>query len=383
MSASENPAAGLLRPEVLSFTPYSPGLSIEEIKERYNLSQVVKLASNENPLGASPVVQQRIKLHAGMVFRYPQSGNPRLVSALAARLGVGAERVVVGNGSDELIDLILRVRVRPEEEVLAFEPCFSMYKLQSRLCGVGFRQVPLDRDFGFPWSALLEAANERTAVVFVTSPDNPSGRAATADELAHLARSLPRHCLLVVDEAYIDFATPQEEYSLLPRLRAGEHGLENVVLLRTFSKMFGLAGLRLGYGVFPDWLADYLWRVRMPFSVNILAEEAGLAALEDQAFYQASLDTVMRGRELLTRELTRLGCAVTPSKANFLLFRLPEDSGLDPNSVFEALLRRGVIIRPLKSYNLPEHLRVSVGNAQENGLFLRELEEILQAGSGQ
>ena len=376
MPASSKTGAELLRSEVLSFTAYSPGLSIEEIKERYNLTQVVKLASNENPLGASPVVQQRIRNQAGMVFRYPQSGNPRLVEALANHLGVGAERVVVGNGSDELIDLILRVRVRPEEEVLAFSPCFSMYKLQARLCGLKFRQVSLNNDYSFPWDALLEQVNDNTAVVFVTSPDNPSGYTATADEIADLARALPRHCLLVVDEAYIDFAVPQEKHTLLPRLQ--EPGLENVVLLRTFSKMFGLAGLRLGYGVFPDWLADYLWRVRMPFSVNILAEEAGLAALEDRNFYQATLDVVLEGRDMLTRELSRLGCEVYPSQANFLLFAPP--SGKNALELFDALLRRGVIIRPLKSYDMPDKLRVSIGNKSENELLIKEMESILQEG---
>jgi len=377
-----------LRPEVLQFTPYTAGLSIDEIKERHGLDNVIKLASNENPLGVSPVVQKRIQARADLVFRYPQSGNPRLVSALAGHLGVGPERIVVGNGSDELIDLLLRVRVRPSEapghpageEVLACDPCFSMYALQAKLCGVAFRQVPLNDDLSIPFDRLLDAVNEHTAMVFVTSPDNPSGHAAPVEQLTAFARQLPQNCLLVVDEAYIDFAVPQERYSLLPCIQQEPECWQNVALLRTFSKMYGLAGLRLGYGVLPAWLADYIWRVRMPFSVNLLAEEAGIAALEDRAFYQASLEAVLQGREFLADELAKLGCTVWPTQANFLLFAPPGD-GPAALDLFEGLLRRGVIVRPLKSYGMAERLRVSVGDARENREFIRCLAELLQEGA--
>lgn len=374
-----------LRPEVLQFTPYSPGLSIEEIKQRHGLANVIKLASNENPLGTSPMVQKRLRAKADMAFRYPQSGNPRLVQALAAHLGVEPQRIVVGNGSDELIDLLIRARAHPlqseghpaGEEILACDPCFSMYALQAKLCGVSFRQVPLEEDFAIPFDKLLKAVNEHTAMVFVTSPDNPSGYTATVEALTAFAQQLPQNCLLVVDEAYIDFARPQERHSLLHCLRDEPDCWQNVVLLRTFSKMYGLAGLRLGYGVFPAWLADFLWRVRMPFSVNILAEEAGLAALEDEAYYQASLETVLEGRAFLDTELKRLGCTVWPSQANFLLFAPPED-GPDAQELFQAMLERGVILRPLKSYKLPGHLRVSVGNGWENRECVRIMEEVLK-----
>lgn len=377
-----------LRSEVLQFTPYTPGLSIEEIQERHGLTQVIKLASNENPLGVSPVVQKRIQDKANMVFRYPQAGNPRLVRALAEHLGVTPDRIVVGNGSDELIDLLIRVRVRTSdcpvhpagEEVLASIPCFSMYELQARLCGVGFRQVPLLNDFRPDLKGLLAAVNEHTGIVFITSPDNPSGLAITADELADFAGRLPQNCLLVVDEAYIDFALPMEKYCLLPRLAAEPEKYQNVVLLRTFSKMFGLAGLRLGYGIFPAWLADYMWRVRMPFSVNILAEEAGLAALEDKLFYQASLEAVTNGREVLTKGFTELGCKVWPSQANFLLLAPP--SGVDAIALFEGMLAKGVIIRPLKSYGMPELLRVSIGSEKENQTCLEVMRNVLQADGG-
>lgn len=363
-----------LRPQVQGFSPYVPGLSIAEIMERHGLAQVIKLASNENPLGASPVVMRRLKDCAGAAFRYPQAGTPRLRKAIAAKLGVTPDMIVPGNGSDEIIDLLIRVRARPEaEHFLAFSPCFSIYTLQSALQGVAARQVPLGADFSFPFEQLASLATPESALAFVTNPDNPSGHAVPAEAICQFVESLPESCIVVVDEAYVDFALPLETYSMLPHL----HKYPNVVVLRTFSKCYGLAGLRLGYGVMHPWLADALMRVRLPFSVNLLAEEAGLAALEDDVFYAETLRVVVEGRGQLSRRLTALGCNVQPSLANFLLFRLPAGCALTARQVFEALLARGVIIRPLESYNLPDALRVSVGTAEENSFFLNALEAIL------
>ena len=359
-----------LRPETLSYIPYSPGLSIDEIRERYGLATVIKLASNENPLGASPLVTRELSRKAASVFRYPQSGSPKLVEAIARFHNVPAACVVPGNGSDEIIDLLLRVKARPGiDNVVAFEPSFSIYRLQSKLCGVAMRTAPLASDFSFPFDALLARCDENTALVFVTNPDNPSGYAVTADQIVSLAKALPARALLVVDEAYVEFAAPEDKYSVMGRLSQ----LPNVMVLRTFSKLYGLAGARLGFGVMPEWLADILMRVRLPFSVNLLAEAAGLAALADTAFRQASLEAVSTGRAFLARELSRLGCRPRPSQANFLLFTPPAPA----RKVFEELLARGIIIRPLGSYGLPDDLRVSVGNARENQAFIKALEDVL------
>lgn len=362
-----------IREDVREFTPYSPGLSMEEIKERHGLARVVKLASNENPLGASPLVKRVLARKADTVFRYPRAGNPALVAALAQAHGVPRECVVAGNGSDEIIDLLVRVTCRPGvDNVVAFSPCFSIYVQQTRLCGVSLRQAPLGPDFTFDLPALAGAADDKTALVFLTNPDNPSGHAVPSEAVVALARSLPPRALLVVDEAYVDFTEPEAGHSMLARW--GE--LDNIVVLRTFSKLYGLAGLRLGFGVMPAWLADYLLRVRLPFSVNLLAEAAGLAALEDREFLRASRETVLRGRTLVAEGLAALGCRVYPSQANFLMFRPP----LPALDVFEALLRRGIIVRALKSYGLPDLLRVSIGNDEENGLFLAAFREICGHG---
>lgn len=361
-----------VRPEVRGFTAYVPGLSIDEIKEKYGLARVIKLASNENPLGTSPLVQEALRRHAASAFRYPQGGTPRLVAALARHHGVSADRVVVGNGSDEIIDLLLRIRAVPgTHNVVVFDPCFSIYPLQARLCGVEVRRLPLRKDFSQPLRELRALADERTALVFVTTPDNPSGYCPPAEAVLELARSLPSGCLLVVDEAYMDFVDDEAATSLLERTET----LPNVAFLRTFSKSFGLAGLRLGYGVLPPCLADYYRRVRLPFSVNILAEEAGLAALEDATFRSATLRVVREGRRRLAEGLRMLGCTVYPSQANFLMFAPP--SNREAPALFESLLARGVIIRPLKSYALPHLLRVSVGADEENAVFLQSCKEIL------
>lgn len=366
-----------IRQDVRDFTPYAPGLSMEEIKERYGLSRVIKLASNENPLGASPLVKRVLARKADMVFRYPRAGNPALTAALAEAHGVPPACVVAGNGSDEIIDLLVRVTCRPGvDNVVAFAPCFSIYVQQTRLCGVTLRQPPLGPDFAFDLPALAAACDDHTSLVFLTNPDNPSGHAVPADAVVALARSLPPKALLVVDEAYVEFAEPEADHSMLARF--GQ--CDNVVVLRTFSKLYGLAGLRLGFGVMPEWLADYLLRVRLPFSVNLLAEAAGLAALEDTPFRQASLDTVLRGRTLVAEGLGQLGCRVYPSWANFLMFAPPALPG-GAAGLFEALLGRGIIIRALKSYGLPELLRVSIGNDEENGLFLAAMQDIVKNGS--
>ena len=364
-----------VRPDVLEFDPYIPGLSIEEIRERYGLANIIKLASNENPLGVSPLAKKRLSANLDGAFRYTPAGTPRLVSALAAFLGLGPEHIVAGNGSDEIIDLLIRVCPTPGvHNVVASKPSFSIYRLQSKLCGVDFRTVPLKDDFSFDWDGLRAAVDEKTALVFITTPDNPSGFCPPRKEVLDFAQSLPPTCLLVVDEAYIDFccdggAAPLPDNgcgSLVPYWPK----LTNVVILRTFSKIAGLAGLRLGYGIMPKELAASIQAVKLPFSVNCLAEEAGIAVLEDTVFLETTLQTVRDGREQMSTSLKKLGCTVFPSQANFLLFTLPGTCPLTARQVFEKLLEKGIIIRPLASYGLAGHLRVTIGTTSDNNAFI-------------
>lgn len=370
-----------VRPEIAALDPYVPGLSIEEIRRRYRLENVVKLASNENPLGTPPLAAEALRRCAAGAFRYPQSGNPRLRAALAELHGVDAGRIAVGNGSDEILDMLIRMLAEPgRDNIVCFRPCFSIYPIQSRICGVEIRRQPLNPDFSFDFDALLDTVTDGTRLVFVTTPDNPSGYCPPREDVralaARLAEKAPQ-ALLVIDEAYMDFAGDDADGERRFSLLAGGDVPDNAVVCRTFSKSYGLAGMRVGYAVLPEELAQYYWRARLPFSVNVLAEEAALAALRDTAFREATLSLVRRERRRLSLRLSELGFSVRPSHANFLLFR-PGDGAPDARTCFEALLKRGFIIRPLGSYQLPDHLRVSIGTEQENDAFLAALTDVLR-----
>ena len=346
------------RSVVAAFTPYSPGLSIREIQENYGLSRVIKLASNENPLGVSASVLKAVTAAAVAAHRYPRPGSPALRRALGDRFGVGPERIVVGNGSDELIDMLIRVYVEPgRDNVLACRPCFSMYALQTLLQGGTLKQVDLETDFSFPFDKLLGEVDQDTKIVFLTTPDNPSGFAPKRAELVSFVDCLPKRALLVLDEAYMEFAEPEEAFSAADLVR--DH--DNVIILRTFSKLYGLAGLRLGYGAMPAEVADRLFRTKLPFSVNVLAEAAGMAVLEDEGFVSATRETVLRGRKHLSDALNGLGWRVLPSQANFVMGFPP----VSARALFEELLKKGVIIRHLGSYGMPDAVRISIGTAEE------------------
>lgn len=363
-------------PRIQALDAYVPGLSIEEIRSKYGLDEVIKLASNENPLGAPPLAQEAVKRQASSIFRYPRGGNPRLRQALAEWHGVSPDRIATGNGSDEVIDLLIRMTAHGgDHNIVCFRPCFSIYPIQAAINGVEARRVPLENDFSFNFKSLLEQTDTDTRLVFVTTPDNPSGYCPQLDDVRQLAESLASKAplaYLVIDEAYMDFARDEKKSSML----ACHELPENVVFLRTFSKSFGLAGLRVGYAVMPECLADAFWRSRLPFSVNILAEDAALAALADKAFRQETLQTVAIGRDYLNCELLSLGCKVWPSEANFLMFQIPGNS-LSARECCEKLLQQGIIVRSLASYDLSENIRVSVGNKHENKQFIAAMRRIL------
>ncbi|MBO4317854.1 MAG: histidinol-phosphate transaminase [Mailhella sp.] len=348
-----------VRPLVESFEPYQPGLSMEEIRQRYGLSKVVKMASNENPFGVSPKVAEVIRNTAAQAHRYPQSGNPRLVRALASYYAVDAKRIVVGNGSDEIIDLLIRVKAEPGiNNVVAFQPCFGLYTTQTVFHGCELRQTPLNSDFTHDFDGLLSQVDENTSLVLITSPDNPSGRLAPREKILEFAHKLPEGCLLVVDEAYIEFAGAPDKVSVIGDLDT----MPNLAVMRTFSKVYALAGLRIGYIILPEHLADCMWRVRLPFSLNIIAQEAAIAALTDAPFREKSIAQAEKGRAWLTEKLTALGFEVIPSHSNFIMVKPP----CSPKDLNAYLLENGYIIRSLSSYGLPEYLRISVGTDDDN-----------------
>lgn len=381
-------------PQVTHFKAYEPGLSMEEIRQKYGLKKIVKMASNENPFGVSKKVEESIQKNAINAFRYPQAGNPQLVEKLAHYYSVKypfitEKNIFLGNGSDEIIDLLFRVRTIPaKHNVVAFNPCFGLYVTQAKFHGCELRQANLKEDLDFDFKALLNLVDDNTSMVFVTSPDNPSGRLAKKEDLIKLAKDLPSGCLLIIDEAYIEFATCEEcgdkknneiakneaQVSLISEL----YHLKNVAIMRTFSKVYGLAGLRIGYAILPEELSGYLWRVRLPFSLNILAHDAAIIALEDEEYKQKSIAHTTKERVKLFESLSLLGCHVFPSSSNFLMFSLKDNAKRSAKELSTKLLEKGFIIRYLASYGFPNHLRVTVGTEEENTEFISLCKEFLQ-----
>lgn len=365
---------------IKSFEPYVAGLSIDEIKEKYQLVHVIKMASNENPFGSSKLAMASMVRNVGNAFRYPQAGNPRLVKALANYYQkkypfISEKQIFAGNGSDEIIDLLFRTLTVPgKHNAVMFKPCFGLYSTQAKVQNCEIRTCPLKEDFSFDFQGLRALVDENTALCFVTSPDNPSGRLADRQELIAFARSLPKTCLLVVDEAYIEFAGKEEECSIIDELA----GFENVAVMRTFSKVYGLAGMRIGYIFVPEAVADYLWRIRLPFSINILAQEAAICALDDEEFKQKTITHTIKERSAMAKALQELGCKVYPSHSNFIMF---EPVVLSAKEVCQKLLERGIIVRALSSYSLPHLVRVSIGTAEENAMFLSAMRELLGRGN--
>ena len=353
----------LARPAVLTQPVYEQGKPIEYVARELGLDPagIIKLASNENPFGPSPlaVAAARRALEHGEL--YPDGGCFELRHKLAAARGLQADQFVIGNGSNEIIELLGHVFLGPGDEVVMATPAFVVYKLVTLLFGAKAVEVPL-RDWRHDLAAMAQAVTPATKLVCVCTPNNPTGTANTEAELFAFVRGLPPHVVAVIDEAYAEFlANPPD---LRPLIAEGR----KVVCLRTFSKIYGLASLRIGYGYGSPEVAALLNRVRQPFNVNAIAQAAALAALDDGEFAARCARENRAGLAQLEAGCRQLGLETVPSVANFLLVRVG-----DGGRVFDALQRRGVIVRPVKSYGLPEWIRVTVGSAQQNERVLREL----------
>ncbi|HWA85495.1 MAG TPA: histidinol-phosphate transaminase [Opitutus sp.] len=356
----------LVRPAVLTQPVYEPGKPIEYVARELGLDPagIIKLASNENPFGPSPraVAAARAALEQGQL--YPDGGCFELRAKLAARWELGAEQFVIGNGSNEIIELLGHALLEPGDEVVMGAPAFVVYKLVTRLFGAKAVEVPLV-NHRHDLAAMAAAITPRTKLVFVCSPNNPTGTANTEAELLAFARALPEHVVGAFDEAYAEFV--ERAPDLRPLVREGR----NVVGLRTFSKIYGLASLRAGFGYAPREMAVLLNRVRQPFNVNAIAQAAAVAALDDVEFAEKCARENRSGLAQIEAGLRGLGLEFVPSVANFILVRVGD--GL---RVFDALQRRGVIVRPVKSYGMPEWVRVTVGTRGQNERLLAELASV-------
>jgi histidinol-phosphate aminotransferase len=353
----------LAKPAVLRQPVYEPGKPIETVARELGLdpATIVKLASNENPLGPSPkaVAAARLALEQGQL--YPDGGCFALRQKLAERHGLGPDQFIPGNGSNEIIELLGHVFLGPDDEVVMGVPAFVIYKLMALLFGAKVVEVPM-RDFRHDLAAMARAITPRTKLVFVGSPNNPTGAANSAAELLAFARGLPDHVVLAVDEAYAEY--DEAAADLRPLLTEGR----KVIGLRTFSKIYGLAALRVGYGYGSREMAALLNRVRQPFNVNAIGQAAAVAALDDREFLARCVRENRAGRERIAAGALALGLECAPSAANFVLVKVG-----DGPRWFAALQRRGLIVRPLQPYGLPEWIRITVGTADQNERLLAEL----------
>jgi histidinol-phosphate aminotransferase len=364
-------AVELAVPGVRGIRPYQPGKPVEELEREYGVRGAVKLASNENPLGPPEAAVRAVREAAAGLSRYPDGNGFALKAALSERLGLPAAQITLGNGSNDVLELVVRVFAGPGHDVVFSQYAFAVYPLAAQAVGARPVAVPA-RDWGHDLKAMAEAISDRTRVVFVANPNNPTGTWLDAKRLRRFLESVPRRVVVVVDEAYFEYVT-EPDY---PDCARWVTDFPNLVVTRTFSKIYALAGLRLGYGLSSAGVADLLNRVRQPFNVNSLAQVAGLAALGDPGHVARSREVNAAGLRRIAGALHDLGLTAIPSVANFISF----DTGRPAGAVYEALLRRGVIVRPVDSYGMPTHLRVTVGTAEENGRFITALREAIEEG---
>jgi histidinol-phosphate aminotransferase len=353
---------------IMSLKPYVPGKPLEEIQREYGITDAIKLASNENPLGPSPLAVEAIEKSAQELHRYPNGGGYDLIAAIAARLEVERDNVVLGNGSDDIIVMLARVLLQPGDEAILPQPSFLMYDLAVRACGATPVGIPL-KSYGIDLAGMLEHIGPATRLVFVNNPHNPTGALISRTALESFIDALPPDIVLVIDEAYIEFVREENCPSSIEYL-----GLDKIIIgLRTFSKAYGLAGLRIGYGVMPAVFAEIINRIRQPFNVNSLAQAAAAAALSDEGFLENTVQLVHKELDFLYAALDALGIDYVKSQANFILIKVEKNA----DEVFENLLRQGVIVRSMTSYGYPDCIRVNVGMHDENVRFLAALRKVL------
>jgi histidinol-phosphate aminotransferase len=369
MNREDSPAARA--PDyVRRIAPYVPGKPIEELAREHGLvaEHIVKLASNENPRGPSPKAREAIVAACAGITRYPDGNGFALKGAIAAHYGVEREHIVLGNGSNDVLELATQAFLRPGDEAVYAQHAFAVYPLATQARGATGIEVRA-RNYGHDLEAMARAINPRTRMVFIANPNNPTGTWIAPSAVKAFLDAVPRDCVVILDEAYDDYLDPAQRSPSVSWL--GAHA--NLIVSRTFSKAYGLAGLRVGFGLMNAPVADMLNRVRQPFNVSSVAQAAALAALSDVEYVTESARLNRTGLAELGAALDAMGVRYVPSHGNFLLVHVG-----DGGRVYEQLLRDGVIVRPVANYGLPEHVRVTVGLPEENRRFLAALESALK-----
>ncbi len=358
-----------LSPFLKTLPTYQPGRPIEEVARELGLpaASIIKVASNENPFGPSPLAQAALQKAIAGVNLYPDGNAFYLKQKLAAKLGVETANLVLGNGSNEIIEFVSHALLTPDTNIVVSQYCFAIYPIVAKMFGADVIIVPA-KNHGHDLSAMLKAITRKTRIVFVANPNNPTGTLATREDLINFVNQVPDDVLLVLDEAYIEFLDDPVDFVSLIRLGARK----NLILMRTFSKIYGLAGLRIGYGIATPELAAALEKIRQPFNVNLLSQIAALAALDDDEHVRKTRDNNFSGLEFFTTAFRQMKLEYVPSNANFILVRVGAGQ-----KIFEAMQKLGVITRPMGGYLLPEWIRISVGTRQENERCLGALKQSL------
>ncbi|NOX24742.1 MAG: histidinol-phosphate transaminase [Deltaproteobacteria bacterium] len=358
---------------IKNLIPYPPGKPIEELEREYGVSGSIKMASNENSLGPSPKAQAAIAKALQDLHRYPDGSCYYLAHKLAARLGVEREQLIFANGSDEILALLAEAFIQPGDEAISSHPSFLVYPKVTQAQGGINRGVPL-RDMRHDLPAILNEITSRTRLIFLDNPNNPTGTIFSRMEFEDFLAQVPEQVVVVLDEAYWDFVEVGQQLDA----RSYINGDRPLVSLRTFSKAYGLAGLRIGYGLMNREIADCLNRVRPPFNVNSLAQIGAMAALDDDEHYTKTLAMTRDGIVWLGEQFRRLGLRPYPTQANFFLVEL---AGLDGQTFYKAMLRRGVIVRPMTAYGYPDFIRITAGTRAENRRLLAAAAEVLREGT--
>lgn len=363
----------LVPPYIESLRPYEAGRTIESVRKQYGLGHVAKLASNENPLGASPKAIEAMTRSLSSLNLYPNGGLD-LREVLAAEFDLKVDNVIAGSGSEGIMSSIIRTFLCDEDEVLTTDAAFIGFQVLARSRGVKYRTVPY-RDWHYDLPSLAAEINPNTKIVYLANPNNPTGTIFTRHEFEEFYRHVPERVLIILDEAYFEYAQDNPRYPDSMHYR-----YDNVITLRTFSKAYGLAGARIGYGFAHEELIRNLLKVKLPFEPSTPAQAAGMAALGDKEFLRRSLEANARGLDYLKAALAELGLTAAPSEANFVMTALPE--ARDAERVFEELLAQGVVVRPLKAFGLPNCLRISTGTDEDNRLCVKALRSSHAANPG-
>lgn len=359
---------------VRAIAPYVGGKPISEVAREFGLDEgkIVKLASNENPLGMPESAKKAMAKAAEDLGRYPDSNGFDLKNALAKKLNVPFEWITLGNGSNDILELTARAVAQEGDEVVFSKHAFAVYPLATQAVGGKAIEVPATKDYGHDLPAMLKAITSKTRLVFVANPNNPTGTFLPAKEIETFLEQVPSNVVVVIDEAYNEFLTPEQQYDAI----AWVHKYPNVIVSRSFSKAYGLAGLRIGYGVAQNNITDLLNRIRQPFNVNSLAQAAAIAALADVEFLKKCYELNRAGYAQLTAAFEQMGLRYLPSSGNFVLVKVGDDVNAGAKVNLE-LLKAGVIVRPVGNYGLPEWLRISIGLPEENQAFIEALKKIL------